>query len=399
MIKHLLENFTESIMSKLGSVLPDIVFAILILIIGLILASLLKKLVKVIIRKSGLEAKVEKKVDPKSFRLDNFLSMLVYYLAVIYVLILVLNFMGVESALAPLTDMLNSFLAFIPNILAAGIILYAGYILAKLAAAAVTALAGGLTSFSEKMGLNNSINLSSILGQVVFLVIFIPIAIVALDTLNLDVISNPAENMLTDLLSAIPRIIAAALILLIFFISGRFVSAAIQKLLDGFNLDNFSKKMYLDKVIGTNNSMSKIIGNIVFFFIVFSGIIAAIEKLEFNSLSVLLTDLLDLSGSILLGLVVFAIGNFLAQLAYKSLSENDKNKWVAKIARFAIWGLFISIGLNTMGIGEEIVNLAFMLSLGAAAIAFALAFGLGGREPARKIMDRWFNSKNDKPLK
>lgn len=393
-----MEEFTNSIMSKVGSLLPDIAIAILILIIGFIVAGILKRIVKAIIRKTGLEAKVEKKVDPRNFRLDSFLSKLIYYVAVIYVLILVLNFMGVESALKPLTDMLNAFLAFLPNILAAGIILYVGYILGKLASKAVSAMAGSLTKFSEKAGLKSSMDLSSILGQVVFLVIFIPIAIVALDTLSLDVISNPAESMLQNLLDAIPRIIAAALILLVFFIVGRFVSGAIQKLLDGFNLNDLAKKMYLDKVIGSSSSLSKIIANLAFFFIIFSGVIAAIEKLQFESLSVLLTDLLDLSGSILLGIVVFIIGNFLAQLAYKNLSENNTNTWVAKVVRFAVWGLFISIGLNTMGIGEDIVNIAFMLSLGAAAIAFALAFGLGGREPASKIMDRWFNKKDsDKP--
>jgi hypothetical protein len=45
-----------------------------------------------------------------------------------------------------------------------------------------------------------------------------------------------------------------------------------------------------------------------------------------------------------------------------------------------------------MGIGQDIVNLAFSLTLGAVAVAFALSFGLGGREPAKQFLEDWYAS-------
>jgi len=58
--------------------------------------------------------------------------------------------------------------------------------------------------------------------------------------------------------------------------------------------------------------------------------------------------------------------------------------------------IFLAFGLSTMGIADNIVNLAFGLTLGAAAVAFALAFGLGGREAAGKQLERFFDNINKK---
>src|SRR3546814_3016547 len=62
---------------------------------------------------------------------------------------------------------------------------------------------------------------------------------------------------------------------------------------------------------------------------------------------------------------------------------------MARIARVAILGLVVAMGLRAMGVADDIVNLAFGLVLGAVAVAIALAFGLGGREAAGKVAQRW----------
>lgn len=391
-----IQRFIDSLLTRMGQIFPNVLTAIIVLILGFIVAFVLKKIVIFIFKKTGLQKQIEKRIDPESFRLDRFFGSIFYYVVVVYTLLLVLDLMGVENVLNPLLDMLRTFLAFLPNVLAAGIILYAGFIFAKLAAAAVSFFSDQIVAVSESLNIKSSIDFSKVLSQVVYLFVFIPIAIVALDTLELRAISDPAISMLEELLAAIPNIIGAALILIVFFIGGKFVVGGLVKLLQGLGFDKLTEKMHLTKVVGANRSLSDIIGNVVMFFIVFAGVIAAVEKLEMTALSDVLNDLLALSGSILLGLVVFVIGNFIANMAYKSINESQNKPWVANIARFAIWGLFISIGLNTMGIGEEIVNLAFALTLGSVAVAFALAFGLGGREEAGKALGDWFSNWKEK---
>lgn len=74
-------------------------------------------------------------------------------------------------------------------------------------------------------------------------------------------------------------------------------------------------------------------------------------------------------------------------MAHKVLSRGEHSEVLATVARYAILALVFAIGLNAMGLADTIVHLAFGLTLGAIAVAFALSFGLGGREAAGKHME------------
>jgi hypothetical protein len=80
-------------------------------------------------------------------------------------------------------------------------------------------------------------------------------------------------------------------------------------------------------------------------------------------------------------------------VAYEAIDRASgvNTQGLARIARFAILALVIAMGLRAMGIADDIVNLAFGLTLGAVAVAVALSFGLGGREAAGKLMDHWLS--------
>ena len=69
--------------------------------------------------------------------------------------------------------------------------------------------------------------------------------------------------------------------------------------------------------------------------------------------------------------------------------RDSSNPALANIARFAILGLVMAMGLRAMGLADNIVNLAFGLTLGAVAVAAALAFGFGGRDAAKTVADTW----------
>jgi hypothetical protein len=94
---------------------------------------------------------------------------------------------------------------------------------------------------------------------------------------------------------------------------------------------------------------------------------------------------------VLLGLVIFVVGYWLANLAATAIqrANRDDSVGLARIAKVAILGLVIAMGLRAMGVADDIVNLAFGLVLGAVAVAVALAFGLGGREAAGAVARRW----------
>jgi cytochrome bd-type quinol oxidase subunit 2 len=91
---------------------------------------------------------------------------------------------------------------------------------------------------------------------------------------------------------------------------------------------------------------------------------------------------------VLLGAVILIIGSWLANVAHDAIKRANArhSEGIASIARVAILGLVIAMGLRAMGVADDIVNLAFLLTFGAVAVAMALSFGLGG---ARLPEGRW----------
>ena len=143
-------------------------------------------------------------------------------------------------------------------------------------------------------------------------------------------------------------------------------------------------------MIGDKYQPSDIIAKLLFFYMAFFGVITAAEKLQFSGLTTTLNDIMGLTGHIIFGMVILMIGNKISQFVSDYFAQSDA-PGLSSIARFATLGLFLAISLKYMGIANDIVNLAFGLTLGAVAVAFALSFGLGGREAAGKQMDRFLN--------
>ena len=379
-------NLLEPLMGKIGTLLPGILGALVALIIGWLIALVIKRAIYSILHKMKLDEKINKKGENK-LKLERGLSKLVYYLIMLYVVLLVLNIMGIKEALAPLNMMLNDFLSFVPNLIGAIIIAFAGYVIARIVSELIGLVASPIEKATLKLGLSQDINLVNIIKQILFLFIFIPILIVALDALKMEVISAPATEMLQTFLLAIPKIIGGIIILAVFYIVAKFIVPVLQSLLTNLGFDKLSEKIGLNKIMGKDSSISKMLGNVVFFFIMFAGIISSLEIMEFTSIVDILGRLMTLMGQIFFGLIILAIGNYISNLVYKALSESEGTKGIAGIAQFAIIMLFLAIGLRSMGIANDIINLAFGLILGAIAVAIALSFGLGGREAAGKQME------------
>lgn len=380
-------NFMEQFENSLASIsnyVPGILGAILVLIIGWIIARFLSKMASKLVSKSNLHKRVGQESED---RIAGSVRKLVYYILMVVVLLAVLEIMGIQNVLVPLENMLSEFLGFVPNIVGAFIAGFAGYVLASIASELVGLASNGIETFGARMGVRGNINFTNIIKQVVFLIVFIPLLIAAFDILNIKAISEPATMMLSKLINAIPNIIAAVLIIGVFYIGGRYVTKILENLMINLGVDNMSDRLGLSAIIGKNQSLSTLIATVAFFFIVFSGIITGIEKLEFNRLSETLRDLFELSGQIFFGLVVLAIGNFISVIASQAIERSQGSSFLASVARVATMALFLAIALRMMGIANEIVELAFGLTLGAIAVAVALSFGLGGREAAGKQME------------
>lgn len=391
------ENLLSSLSAQFGSVLPGVFGAIVVLIIGFFVAGIIRRLVERLMKKTTIDERIGQKLN-SGVNIGKFVAKLAYYLVVIYTLLIALNILGVQSVLEPLQEMMSKFVGYLPNIVGAGVIAFAGYMISTIASEATGFLSERLESFGGRIGLNTgTLSLSKIVKQIVFIIIFIPILIIALDTLKMDAISRPASEMLGSLLLAIPKIIAAVILLGVFFIVGKYVVSILSDLLKNLGVDSMAENMGVSSFLG-GKSFSSIIGNVALFFIMFTGIIAAADKLELGQVETIMSNVFGIAGRVFFGLIILLAGLLISNLAVRAVNDAEGGAYMAPIVRFAIIGIFLAFALHTMGIAESIVNLAFGLTLGAIAVAFALSFGLGGREAAGKQMDHVFKKirKNDK---
>ncbi len=389
-----LNDAFASISGRAGNILPGLIGALLLLIVGFFIAGIIKRVVRGVMAKTTIDEQLAEKMN-MNISIGDLVAKLVYYIIVMYTLIMSLDMMGVSGVLEPLQNMLNQFLGFIPNLIAAGIIGFVGYVIANIASEATGFLSSSLEGFAAKSGMESGIDLGGILKKIVFIFVFLPILIVALDTLGMEAISAPATEMLGTFMNAIPNILAAAVTIGVFFIAGKFITGMLTDIMQNVGVDDFSQKLGIGSMVG-NSSLSKMIGSAIFFFIVLTGVIAGLDRLGLGeSVGTILNDILTIGGRVFFGMIILAAGSFIANMAGDTLAKGD-SAWMASIAKMAVMAVFLAFGLSTMGIAENIVNMTFGLTLGAAAVAFALSFGLGGREAAGKQMERFFDNMNKK---
>ena len=110
-----------------------------------------------------------------------------------------------------------------------------------------------------------------------------------------------------------------------------------------------------------------------------------------------LAQVTELGGKVIFGTLIIVAGVFLARIIARLVgSASGDGGYAQTIVRYAIIALFTAIGLTFMGLADTIEMMAFGLILGSAAIAIALAFGLGGRDAAGKFLERYADRIADK---
>lgn len=368
-----------------ASTLGPVIIALAILIIGMLIA----KLVRTFLQKtlSNIDWLNRQNADGTATDLATPIATLAYGIIVLFVLIAVLGQMGLNDVLEPLKAMASQFLGYVPNIIGAGIVGYVGWILAKIISDFVgMALTKADQQLASRTG-NNDIKISALGRSFVLAAILLPVIVSALEILAIEAISGPATAMILQLMSAIPNIIAAAMILLVSWFVAKFVVSILGGILDGLNIDAMPQKLGIQGLFTASFTPTRLIGNGILFFAMLTGLTAAVDRLGIDIISQIMAKVLQFGGGILIGGIVLVIGNFLSVLAHNAIARS--NPALANIARFAILGLVTAMGLRAMGLADNIVNLAFGLTLGAVAVAAALAFGIGGRDAAKTVADSW----------
>jgi len=397
----------NNLLNELFVYAPKLFGALLLVIVALVVAKSFQIVIKRGLNILKTDERIGRKVgvEPEKLPLTNSLANGIFWLVILLFLPAILNALGLEGLLKPVQGMVEKILAFLPNIFSASIIILFGWLAAKIVQRIVTNFfeAIGVDRLSEKVGIASAIGkkkLSGVLGMLTYVLILIPIIIASLNALALDAITQPSSRMLEMILTSLPNIFAALLILVLSFIIGRVVASLVSTILESAGFNSILVRLGVGKEIPADQKWTPaiVVGNIVLFGIMLFAVIEAVNRLGFSRMADMIVSFAFLVGHIILGLFIFGIGLLLAKLVSKTILSTApaRASLLASAARISIMVLSGAIALRQMGLANEIISLAFGLIIGAIALALALAFGFGGREIAAKELEEWIKSMKEK---
>lgn len=395
------------LLTQILEFMPRLIGAVILLLIAWILASVLRLIVSQVLKASKLDEKLSVQAGleyKEQLPLAKTLGDAVYWLVLLLFLPAILDALALEKFLQPVQTMIDKVLGFLPNLFAAGLILLVGWFIARIVQRIVTNLlaAVGADRLSEQIGLAPVLGeqkLSGLLGLIVYVLILIPVLISALNSLSLEAITQPASNMLNTILEAIPAIFAAALVIAIAYVVGKVVTRLLTNLLTGAGFNKILIRLGLGKELKEGEKTpSEIVGYLAMVAIMLFAITEAFRLLNFTAMSDLLSQFMVFAGHVILGLIIFGVGLYLANLASKTIKSSNASQanLLALVARVSILVLAGAMALRQMGLANEIINLAFGFLFGAIAVAVAIAFGLGGRDIAAREVEKWIESVKSK---
>lgn len=397
-----------------AGMVQKVVIALIILVITYFVA----KAVKWAIGKLVSKVPALQRQNSDGASLGQSLGQIASLLVWLFGLVAILQVFALERVLTPISNMLDTILQFLPNLIGAAFVFFIGFLVAKivrqlvetaLRAANVDRLVGRLASGDANVTVadgapahaagpgappptnpvegtsrtsngTESFRISTVVGTVLFGVIMIVVGIAALQILGISAISEPAMEMLNIILNAIPAILAAIIILGIGYLIARFVGSLLEPTLRAAGTDRAAERLEL---MPAGRSASALITTVAKTAIVLFFAVAATRMLGFPEITAILDEVLRIGGRVLFGIAIIAAGYLIAQVISRMVEGTAR-----QITRYGILVLFAAIGLRYMGLADSIVNLAFGSLVVGAALAAALAFGLGGRDAAARKLNQ-----------
>jgi hypothetical protein len=316
--------------------------------------------------------------------LGKIVSLLVW----LFGLLAVLQQLGFDSVITPVQGLLTNFIGYLDNIVFAAAIFFIGSMIARIVRDLVVTALGTVDfdKWANKGGVEAVTGNSAItktLGTIVYVLVIIPVAIAALQMLEISAITEPAMNLLNMVFKAIPLIIGACLLLGIGYVISRWIAGLIRDLLPSLGADRAIDEL---GILPAGRSASGLIATIVTIAIMVFFAIAATNMLGFPQLTTILETVLAQAGNVVFGAVLIALGVLIANILRNLIADATGPGIASNVTYWITVGLFVFIGLKQMSIGGMIVDYAFLALAVGAAVAFALAFGLGGRDAAAQAL-------------
>lgn len=363
--------------------------SILLLILAFIAAKVVKTLIVKLFTRTKLTVLFGKSdmAEESRGKTVEFVGKLMYLLVFLLFVPGIFESLGMQEVSSPILNLLNIMWGYLPNVLAAVVVLCVGFFIAKLVRELLIPVFNkiNVNRLQEKAGMEvaDSAKLSNTLAHIVYALILIPVIITALRVLNIQAISEPAIRMLDIIFAFIPNILAALVIVIIGCMVAKFAGNIVESLIASTGLDSRLSNL-LDRKT-SRFTLSKVIGTTVHSVIVIFFIVESFSVLHLQVVTDIGEAVIGYMPYILAAVLILIACYICDAIVQKALKKNGHTTaaFFCKCAIYVIGGFMV---LSELGIAKEIVNVAFILMVAALAVAFAVSFGIGGRDFAGRML-------------
>ncbi len=392
--------------------------------------------------------KKKKKSKAAAEPITHTLGEVAYWFIIVVTAIPVLEALRIGVLAGPLSKAFSSVATYLPKIAAAAVLLILGYLLAKVVRAVVSGVLSrvGVDRAVARLGfgkVTREHSLSGILGTVAMVFVLLHFTVSAVGRLDIQEISTPLRLMLDQVYVYLPKLFVGGVLMAIGVVVARVAANVASRLLAamGFNTLMVHVGLYKDvsaeakqqeqqsktlleqrrqtksdseepaegetppgslepdELLGSSGSVgihtpADIAGVVVATFIVLLFLRQVLATTGLTGLAQLLDSLIAYLPNALVAVVVLGAGLWAGRWSHARVDEMTRNsqdriaKSLGTIAHVAIVAFAGMMAMQQLGVGRQLIAIAFALILGAVCLAAALAFGLGGRDVAGKILDK-----------
>jgi len=214
---------------------------------------------------------------------------------------------------------------------------------------------------------------------------------------QLDVFVASFTAFWTQLAGFVPQLLAALVLLFLGWLFANLVRTGVMKLLDVLKFDSLAEKTGIEAFLKQGNldiSLSRLLGTLAYWIIIFVVIVTVANSLGLHMVAELFNKIVLYIPNIIVAILVLVFGILIARFINRMVFAYLNNMGVqgaltiSTLSEYGVIIFVVFVALEQLAIGTNLLTAAFQIGFGAIGLAFALAFGLGGREWAAGVIKK-----------
>lgn len=218
-----------------------------------------------------------------------------------------------------------------------------------------------------------------------------------------DVLLEPVRIFMVQIGDFLPRLALALIVLVVGYFIARVVRFAIVRGLRAANFNVLTDRAGMDGFLrdgGVRADTTEILGLLFYWLVILVALVIAFNSLGLSYVTDLVSRVLLFVPRVMVALVVLAFGAYFARFIASAVAGYCRKvhlqdaDLLGRLAQYAILAFVVLIALDQVNIGGDIVKQTFLIVLAGVVLALALAFGLGGKDWAAEMLERWWPRRN-----